>query len=154
MAINNSRAAAAGILSVAATVALTGTAYAVWSSTGSGSHSDTGSTVSITLTPVAVSTGLYPGSSSAVSVTVTNTSASHPLTVTALTAGPTTISAAGKGSCVATTVSFVAGTLPETPLAPDASVSVPGTVSMAANAVDGCQGTSFSIPLTVTGRFG
>ena len=133
-------------------VAGAGTAAAYWKGAGTGSATTATGTTSLTATVTPVS-GLYPGASVPVTVTVKNTSAAASLKVTSLSqAGATTVQTAGKGTCNATVVSFTAGTLPTTVMAPNQTLAVPGTVSMTAAAADGCQGTTFAIPLIANGR--
>jgi hypothetical protein len=131
-------------------VASAGTADAYWKSTGSGTGTASTSTVTISATVTGV-TGLYPGSSVPVTVTLKNTSATAGATILTLTqSGSTTIQTAGKGSCTASVVSFTLGTLPSGRLSPGQSGNATGTVSMTTAAADGCQGTTFAVPLTAT----
>src|SRR5436190_2340483 len=139
----------AGVIAIAALctgIVVTGTAYAYWTTTGTGSgSSESTSTVTLSLTLTAGS-GLYPGATSNVSAQVNNTSTSGALTITSLVQnGNTTVQTVGKGTCTATVVTFTAGTLPPTSVAAGSNASVPGTVTMSTAALDGCQGTTFSI---------
>jgi hypothetical protein len=135
-------------------VACAGTADAFWASTGHGSGTSTTSTISLSANVTTIS-GLYPGATIPVSVTLKNTSTSGALTISALSqAGATTIQTAGKGSCNAAVVSFSPATLPSGTLAPNQTGIATGSVTMTTAAADGCQGTTFSIPLIANGKLG
>lgn len=145
------------LLLVGAVVALVlglsgGAAFVYFTSSGSGSGTTNAGTVTLT-TNVTAGSGLYPGGSVGVTVQLNNTSASAALTISSLSQnGSATIQTAGKGTCTSTVVTFTPGTLPATPIAAGSSANVPGTVSMTPAALDGCQGTTFSIPLIATGK--
>jgi hypothetical protein len=65
-------------IALMAIIALSGVAYAYWSSTGSGSGSaTTGTSVALTAAQVGSTTGLVPGGSAAVDLTVTNPATFH-----------------------------------------------------------------------------
>lgn len=138
------------LLVLAATGALilasAGSAWARFTTSGSGSGQATTGTVSMSLSLTAGS-NLFPGSSVSVTVKVTNTSATRSLTLQSLTGGTTTISTAGQGTCDPSVVTFAAGTLPGA-ITAGSFANVSGTVSMSAGALTGCQGATFSIPLT------
>lgn len=129
-----------------------GTAYAYFTSSGQGSGATSTGTVTLT-TNVTAGSGLYPGGSVGVTVKLNNTSAAAALTITSLTqSGTATIQTAGKGTCTPSVVTFTAGSLPGSPISSGSFANVPGTVSMTTAALDGCQGTTFSIPLIATGK--
>ncbi len=129
-----------------------GAAYAYFTSSGSGSG--TASTGSVTLTTnVTAGSGLYPGGSVSVTVKLNNASASAALTISSLSQnGSATIQTVGKGTCTPSVVTFTAGSLPGSPIGAGSFANVSGTVSMTSAALDGCQGTTFSIPLIATGK--
>ena len=128
-----------------------GVAWGYFTSDGSGTGSAAATTLALSA-EVSPQSGLYPGAQVPVTVTVNNDSPSASFRVTDLTAGATLIHTAGKGSCDATAVTFTPGTLPVAAVAAGDSVDVPGTVSMSLDADDGCQATTFSIPLTAKGK--
>lgn len=141
------------IVTVGASVGVcvaSGAAVAYWSAPGVGAGSAVTGSVALTATAV-TSAGLYPDASVPVTVSVKNNSATASLKITSLQAGATQ-QTAGNLSCNASSVSFVAGTLPTTPLTPGGSVDVPGTVTMSLAALNECQGATFSIPLTAQGQ--
>lgn len=129
-----------------------GPAFAYFASHGSGAGAGKAGTVSLSAT-VTAGSGLYPGATAPVTVVVKNTSASTALTLESLAQnGTTAIQTAGKGTCDPSVVTFTAGALPTGSVSAGSSVSVTGTVTMATAAADGCQGTTFSIPLQATGQ--
>jgi hypothetical protein len=133
-------------------VAGAGTADAYWSGHGGGTGSGTSGTIALTASVTTVS-GLYPGATVPVTVTLKNTSTVGNLSITALSqSGATAIQTAGKGSCSPSVVSFTVGTLPSGTIAPNQTAAATGSVTMTTAAADGCQGTTFSIPLIATGR--
>ncbi|HEX3898949.1 MAG TPA: hypothetical protein VHW74_07235 [Mycobacteriales bacterium] len=135
-------------------VACTGTAKAYWSGHGTGAGTGATGTISLNASVTVVS-GLYPGATVPVSVTLKNTSAAGNLTITALSqSGATTIQTAGKGSCNPSVVTFAVGALPSGALAPNQTGTATGSVTMTTAAADGCQGTTFAIPLIANGKLG
>jgi hypothetical protein len=133
-------------------VACAGTADAYWSGHGSGNGSGATGTIALTASVTTVS-GLYPGATVPVTVTLKNTSTAGNLSITALSqSGSTTIQTAGKGSCDPSVVSFTVGVLPVGTLSPNQTAAATGSVTMSTAAADGCQGTTFSIPLIATGK--
>jgi hypothetical protein len=130
----------------------TGSAYAYFTSSGHGSGTASTGTVALTTT-VTAGSGLYPGGSIGVTVTLNNTSSGAALTITSLTQnGTATVQTTGKGTCDPSVVAFTTGTLPGSPISAGQHANVSGTVSMTTAAADGCQGTTFSIPLQATGK--
>ncbi|MDQ3155450.1 MAG: hypothetical protein M3Q98_01810 [Actinomycetota bacterium] len=143
-------------LMVLLTVALGGTAFAYWSATGDGSGSgETGTTVSVTLSPGAPTVDLFPGGQSSVILTVTNPNASS-IRVGSLSLdtsqGANGFSVdAGHSGCDVSVVSFttqttgwtvpakvgaVNGTLP---------VTLTNALSMSTSAANACQGATLTI---------
>ncbi len=135
---------------VAATLMATGTAVAYWTSTGTGTGSATAGTISLSVANQSV-TGLYPGGSVTVSFDVTNTSASGALDVTGVSQDSVNTETTG---CTAANVAFTPTAPLPTGIAAGGTGTVTGTVTMSAAAENACQGATFSIGLTVTGRLG
>jgi hypothetical protein len=148
-----------------------GVAIASWTATGTGQ----GSARAASVTGLVVGAGspvgaLYPlpadttpatgygsGTVGSVAATVTNPNP-FPVTITSATVGSATASPVGgrtcaTGSVLPTTTTPISLNPPVT-LAADSAptpVTVPGAVYMVATAEDGCQGATFSIPVTLTG---
>ena len=142
-----------------------GVAWASWTHGGTGNASAQATTA----TALTVSGGtpvgaLYPKPASgyptaavgSIYTTVANPN-NYPVTITQVTVGTVTITALpGKtcaaGSVVASTVGAMTLATPIT-LAANSSptaVTFPGAIEMIASAEDGCQGASFTVPITVT----
>ena len=148
-----------------------GVAVASWLASGTGQ----GSARAASVTGLVVSAGspvgaLYPlpadttpatgygsGTVGSVATTVSNPNP-FPVTITSATVGSATASPVGGRTCAAgsvlpTTTAPISLDPPVTLAAGSAPtpVTVPGAVYMVATAEDGCQGASFSVPVTVTG---
>jgi len=143
-----------------------GVAYASWTQGGSGVAAAKATTV----TPLTVTSGapagvLYPKPSGgypstaigAVYTTVANPN-TYAVQVTAVTIGTITITPLAGQTCAAgSVIASTAGPMTlTTPLTIPAgssgtAVTVPGAIEMVPTATDGCQGASFSVPITLTG---
>jgi len=137
--------AVAGALVLGSTTAAT----AYWRAPGTGTGSAASGQVTLTAGAVPAS-GLYPGASQQVTITVSASAAAGTVTVTSVQPGTAAVSA-GAGTCTAAAVT-VAVTSPLPAALNGGTVVLTGTVSMATTAEDGCQGRTFTIPLTVNGR--
>jgi len=135
---------AAGIGLLAVTVG--GAALALWTSSGTGTGS--GTTASLTLTGETTTSGLLaPGATSVVHLTLTNPNPGE-ITIVALTGGTARIAESGSGSCDPAAVTFVPRADLTVPVPAGGSVVVDGVVSMSTEAADGCQGATFTVPVT------
>jgi len=143
------RALVTGAVAGALVLGSTTAAMAYWRAPGTGTGSAAGGQVTLTAGAVSAS-GLYPGGSQPVTITVSASAAAGTVTVTSVQPGTAAVSA-GAGTCTAGAVT-VAVTSPLPAALSGGSVVLTGTVSMAATAEDGCQGRTFTIPLTVNGR--
>jgi hypothetical protein len=132
-------------------------AYALFSATGTGSGRASATTaVSITITPqTCASADLYPGGpAGALCFTLTNSNP-YNVTFTSVSYG-TAITSSDQTNCPASNVS-VATNAPTAVAfsvahgATSGTLSIAGVVSMASTAGDGCQGKSFTVPVTLTG---
>ena len=149
-----SRLLVAGAIATAS-VLTGGVAFAWWSTTGSGSGSaTTGTTVALTTSASTPSgTVLVPGGSAPLVITVTNPNA-----------GSVTITSVQLDTSRSVTVSGEAGTCTAPPLTVSATPSlvlaggatttftVPNAVTLGSAAANGCQGATFTLPVTLTGR--
>jgi hypothetical protein len=146
-------------------------AVASWTATGTGQGSARAASVSgLVVTAGSPLGALYPlpadttpatgygsGTVGSVSTTVANPNP-FPVTITSATVGSVTSSALGGRTCAAgsvlpTSSAPIALSPPVTLAAGSAptAVTVPGALYMVSTAEDGCQGASFSVPVTVTG---
>ena len=150
----STRAGIASFVVATAVVLSAGGALAYWSTAGQGTGNATTGTLTLSAAAGDVS-GLYPGASVPASVTVTNDSSAAAVVVQSVSGGTATVTTAGKGTCDASVVTFVATTsLPSSPVAAGATFTVNGNAKMAATAADGCQGAIFSIPVTAEAQAG
>jgi hypothetical protein len=148
-----------------------GVAVASWTATGTGQGSARAASVSgLVVTAGSPLGALYPlpadttpatgygsGTVDSVSTTVANPNP-FPVTITSATIGSvTTTPLSGRtcatGSVLPTSSAPIALSPPVTLAAGSAptAVTVPGALYMVSTAEDGCQGASFSVPVTVTG---
>ncbi|MCA1843236.1 MAG: hypothetical protein LC792_08615 [Actinobacteria bacterium] len=130
-----------------------GTAYALWSSTGTGSgRAATLSAQTLTVTAVTGTADLYPGASGKLSFTLTNPNP-YPVTFTAMTPG--TITSSNPAQCPAsnlTVATFPSGlSLTVAANATSSTLSIPAAATLALAAPDGCQNKTFDVALTLTG---
>lgn len=155
------RLVAAGAAAVALPCALAGTALAYWPAGGSGAGTASSSAGAAALTTTAtVATGslLVPGGGAvALSLTVDNASGSA-VQVTGLALDTTrSIGISGaKGTCTATALSVAApggwAGLSVPAHGTTGATTIAGAVSMGTGADSGCQGATFTIPVTLTGH--
>ncbi|MCD2188889.1 hypothetical protein [Actinomycetospora soli] len=141
---------------LAAAAAAAGVAVAAWFASGSGSPGLDGRTaLAPTTTAVAgsaVTTGLLtPGSTGTAVLSVSNPNPYRVRVTTIAPAGAATASG-GTGTCATTGVAFVAQSPTGVVLAPAAgtTLTLPGAVGMSTASETGCQGATFSVPVTVT----
>ena len=127
-------------------------AYALWSSTGTGSGNAKALTAqAITVTAATGAADLYPGFTLGdVHFTVSNTNP-YAVTFTGMTAG--TVVSGDPTNCPASNVTVANATVSVAVAAgaTNAAKSIADVVTMVSGAPDGCQGVTFTIPLTLTG---
>lgn len=144
-------------LTATAVLAGGGIAYAVWTVNGSGSGGATAAIANnlqiAAVIPPSSSSTLYPGGpASAVSLTIANPNP-FPVTVSSYSWGTPlsnapTVCASSQVSVDANAPTTANISLPAN--APATTVVVPGVIDLAHTAPNGCQGLSFSVPVTVT----
>ncbi len=143
------------LAALAAALGAAGIAVAAWLSSGSGRPGvSAGNALAPTTSTVAgsaVTSGLLvPGATGTAIVTVTNP---NRYTVRVLTIAPNGAATAsgGVGTCATTGVTFTAQQ-PGTALAAGAgtTLTLPGAVAMSTASETGCQGATFTVPVTVT----
>lgn len=139
-------------------LAATGTALAYWARSGGGSSTAaTGTTQALVLSPGTASTQLYPGGQSAVAVTVTNPNPG-PIKVPSLAlettqgTGGFTVDGA-HAACGVASLSFTTQTNGGTgwtiPASGSSVLSLANSLAMNTNALNACQGASFTVYLKV-----
>lgn len=132
-----------------------GAAFAYWTTGGSGSgFSSTGTLQAVT---VAANTGtpntpLYPGGTGDVVLKATNPNTFAVTLVSVAANGGTITADAGHPSCTTTGVTFTTqtGLSINIPGGGTTQVDLPGAASMSTSSSNGCQGATFSIPVSIT----
>jgi len=144
-----------GLVAVLALVAA-GLVYAAWTSNGSGSgYAKAGSSQALTTVDVSASTTatLYPGATGDVLLKVNNPNP-YPVRVTSVSAnGAITVDAAHAAGCVTTGVTFTnqVGQTIDIAASSQTQVTLTGAAKMSNASDNGCQGATFTIPVTLTG---
>ena len=135
-----------------------GSSYAYFKSTGAGN----GSAAAGTLQPVSATVGsptnpLFPGGAAGdVALTVKNPN-SFAVTLTSVTGNGTITASGGIGTCNTTGVSFAgfSGNISITAVnGGTQTVDLPAKASMSSSSQNGCQGATFTIPVSLTDQFG
>lgn len=137
------------------TVAAAGLAYAAWTTSGSGSgYAKAGTAQQLTTVDVSASTTptLYPGSNGDVRIQISNPNP-YPVRVTAIAGNGAITADAGHPGCVTTGVSFAnqTGLTIDIAANSNATQALTGAASMTNASDNGCQGATFTIPVTLTG---
>jgi hypothetical protein len=146
------------VAALIAAILVAGVAFAAWTTGGTG-HGSAQAKTALSLTTVAVpasTAGLVPGADAKVTVRVANDN-DFPVRITGVaygTAAATTVSGA-LGSCPSGADAALAFT-DQTGLALDVAAHAGATfdvdgVHMGAASATGCQGATFTIPVTLTG---
>jgi len=153
-----SRAAVAAGAGVAMFVLGAGAAFAYFSSTGSGHGSArTGTLQTVTVSALVggdtPSSTLLPGGPAADVVLRVNNPNAFAVTLVSVTGGPGAITGAGgTGTCTTTGVTFTNQNNLSVAIGASGTtlVHLAGAASMSASSDAGCQGATFSIPVTIT----
>ncbi len=129
-------------------------AYAYFTSSGHGTGSaSVGSmqTVTISSTTVSPATPLLPGGSGDVTLKVTNPNG-FAVTLVSVVGNGTITADSGHPGCTTTGVTFSSQVGLSDNIAADstAAIDLPGAASMSTASSAGCQGATFSIPVTIT----
>lgn len=130
------------------------TAYAFWSSTGTGTGAgSTASVVELTTTAATPSgTTLVPNETAPLVITVTNPNP-MPVVVASVQLDPhRAVQVSGSvGACVAPPLTVDVTTSLSLAAESTATVTLPDAVTLGASAASGCQGATFTIPVTLSG---
>ncbi len=137
-----------------AAIAVTGVAFAAWTSTGSGAGTAQSTTsANSVIAPAVSASDLFPGATKSVTVTISNPN-NYPVLVTSIPAGTSDAS----GLCAANTVTSDARALDASGLfqsdgvtktiAANGSGTYTLTTRMIANPTDDCKSKTFNLPLT------
>ena len=140
------------ILALSVTAALgASAAFAAWTVGGGGSGTATAISSQNLTTSVATTTAaLYPGITGANLYLTVNNPNPFPVTITSVNANGAATADAGHATCVTTGVSYATTAVTQTVAANGSlSFTVP-SVSMSNASDNGCQGATFTIPVTFT----
>lgn len=134
-----------------------GAAYAYFTGSGRGTGSaSVGAmqTVTIASTTASPTTSLLPGSSADVTLVVTNPNGFAVTLVSVTGTGGAITADSGHPGCTTTGVTFTSQTSLGTVIPANSSTAVdlPGAASMSTASSAGCQGATFSIPVTITAQ--
>jgi hypothetical protein len=135
-----------------------GVAYAAWTASGSGlGYAKAGSAQALTTVDASASVvnTLVPGGTGDFAVTVSNPNA-YPVSVSAVTLNGSVTGSGGTGTCTTTGVTIsqaaINATVPFTVPAHSTHTDVVANGASMSNASDdGCQGATFTVPVTLTG---
>ena len=138
-----------------AALAAAGLVYAAWTTSGSGSgYAEAGTAQDLSTVDVSASTTptLYPGANGDVLIQIQNPNP-YPVRVTAIAGNGAITADAGHPGCVTTGVSFTDQTGLTIDIAANSSATrtLTGAASMTNASDNGCQGATFTIPVTLTG---
>jgi hypothetical protein len=138
-----------------------GGAYAYWATVGAGSGSAANGTMATVTVEALVAgdtpqTTLVPGGTADVAVRASNPNG-YAVQVYAISSNGAATADANHAGCATTGVTFVA---PAAPLAPVVSIpanssvliTLPGAAAMSTASSSGCQGATFSLPVTLEAR--
>ena len=133
-----------------------GVAWAAWTVSGSGSGYAKAKTVQpLTTVNVSASTGatLYPGATGDVKLSIDNSGNSFGVTVTSVTGSGLITASGGTGLCLVSGVTYTdqTGLSLAVPANTAASFTLSIAVSMGNNSDNGCQGATFTIPVSLAG---
>ena len=152
------------VVTTMAALAVVGMVYAAWTTNGTGSgYAKAGTAQALSTVDVSASTSatLYPGGPAGdVSIKISNPN-TYPVTVTGVTGSGAITPDAGHASCTTTGVTFTDRTglsisVPAKSGGVDgeATATLSGAASMSNASVNGCQGATFTIPVTLSGASG
>ena len=136
-------------------LAVVGLVYAAWTTSGSGSgYAKAGSAQALTTIDVSASTtaSLYPGVDGNVLIKIHNPNP-YPVRVTDVTGSGTITPDGSHSSCTTTGVTFTdqTGQTIDIAASSDLQTTLTGAAHMSNASSNGCQGATFTIPVSLTG---
>jgi hypothetical protein len=155
MNTRNLRRRGTAVLALMLVVFGTGVAFAAWTQTGTGSGAAKAkSAVASTILATTPTADLYPGKTGGTVYFSVDNPNPYAVTYTSLASGTVTSSdatncPATSGNVTVTTPTTVSITVPANSTA--VSQSIAGVTNMPTTAANGCQGVTFTVPLTLTG---
>jgi hypothetical protein len=141
------------VLGAAGAVALgSGAAYALWTASGTGPTSSLSRTaITITVAASTPTADLYPGFTGGDLAFTLRNDNPYPVTFSSMAPGTVT---SGSGTCAASNVTVAPAsglTLTVAANSTSAPQVIDNVVTMSVNALDACQGVTFTVPITLTG---
>lgn len=136
-------------------VAVGGTAFAYFRSSGAGSGAaTTGSSLTVTVAAATPSNDLFPGRSGTVKFTLTNNNhfTANFSSVTAATAASGAPSSCAASNIQIATLPYSVPTISVAPGQTTGTQTINGLISMSSSAPSTCQGVGFTISLTLSGN--
>ncbi len=136
-------------------LAAAGLAYAAWTSSGTGSgYAKAKSAQALTTVDISATTAatLYPGATGDVEIKISNPNP-YPVQVTSVTGNGAITPDAGHASCTVTGVTFANQTGQTINVAAGGTTTktLTGAASMDNTSSNGCQGATFTIPVSLSG---
>ncbi len=136
-------------------LAVVGLAYAAWTTSGSGSgtakakNAQALTTVDVSATTTAT---LYPGATGDVLLKTSNPN-DYPVRVTDVKGNGAITATGGSGTCTTTGVTFTdqTGKSIDIPAKGSTEATMTGAAAMSNLSEDGCQGATFTIPVSLSG---
>jgi hypothetical protein len=147
------------VMTTVAALSAVALVYAAWTTNGGGSgYAKAGTAQALSTVDVSASTSatLYPGGPAGdVLIRVSNPN-SYPVTVTAVSGNGAITPDGGHAGCTTTGVSFTdqTGLNISVPANGATTATLSGAASMSNASVDGCQGATFAIPVSISGASG
>ena len=142
-------------LAVMLVLGAVGFVYAAWTTNGSGSgYAKAGSAQALATVDVSASTSasLYPGADGSVLIKINNPN-SYPVRVTDVTGNGAVTADSGHATCVTTGVTFTDQHSQSIDIAANSQTqaTLTGAAHMSNASDNGCQGATFTIPVSLTG---
>ena len=152
------RRRAVALLASAVALSAAGLVFAAWLASGGGSgYAQAGTAQALSTVSVSAATGdaLYPGGTGDVVIKISNPNP-YPVSITSVSldgAASAITADAGHAACTTTGVSFTdqTGLSIAVPANGDATATLTDAVAMSNASLNGCQGATFTIPVTFTG---
>ena len=132
-----------------------GLVYAAWTTSGTGSgYAKAQTAEALTTVDVSATTAatLYPGATGDVYVEISNPN-DYPVRVTSVTGNGAITASGGTGTCTTTGVTYTnqTGLTIDVPANGSTQSTLTGAAAMSNASANGCQGATFTIPVSLTG---
>ena len=154
MSLSHNRRLIGGGITAIVLVAV-GLVYAAWTTNGTGSgYAKAQTAQALTTVDVSATTAatLYPGATGDVNVRIANPNP-YPVRVTSVTGNGAVTASGGSGTCTTTGVTYTdqTGLTIDVPATGATTSTLTGAAQMSNASDNGCQGATFTIPVSLTG---